>query len=128
MKTFSDLAVPDPLVAALAKLGITEPTPIQEAGIPVVREGRDACLQAETGTGKTLAYLLPLFLGLLAARLIAAIRGPLFMRDAALSLTHLLAFDFSNTDDGLWEIWRPVPLDGAHVTPSKPALARGICP
>ena len=65
---------------------------------------------------------------LLAARLIAAIRGPLFMRDAALSLTHLLAFDFSNTDDGLWEIWRPVPLDGAHVTPSKPALARGICP
>jgi superfamily II DNA/RNA helicase len=49
------------LNAALAKLGITEPTPIQSAAIPLMLEGKPTCLRAETGTGKTLAYLLPIF-------------------------------------------------------------------
>lgn len=57
---FSELGLNETLVAALAKLGITEPMPIQVAAWPVVRAGQDASLQAETGTGKTLAYLLPL--------------------------------------------------------------------
>ena len=59
--TFADLRVPADLIAALAKQGITEPTPIQDAALPVLLEGKDAYLNAETGTGKTLAYLLPLF-------------------------------------------------------------------
>ena len=59
--SFADLKVRPEFVAALAKQGITEPTAIQVAALPVVMEGRDACLHAETGTGKTLAYLLPLF-------------------------------------------------------------------
>ena len=58
--TFHDLGLADSLTAALTRLGITEPTPIQAAALPAVREGRDVSLQAETGTGKTLAYLLPL--------------------------------------------------------------------
>ena len=49
------------LVAALAKQGITEPTAIQIAAIPILSSGADAYLNAETGTGKTLAYLLPIF-------------------------------------------------------------------
>ncbi len=60
-KTFPELGVPPDLVAALAKQQITEPTAIQVAALPVLREGKDAYLNAETGTGKTLAYLLPLF-------------------------------------------------------------------
>jgi superfamily II DNA/RNA helicase len=59
--TFTDLLVPSELVAALAKQQITEPTPIQVAALPVLLEGSDAYLHAETGTGKTLAYLLPIF-------------------------------------------------------------------
>lgn len=59
--TFDQLHVPPALVAALAKQDISEPTPIQAAAIPVLAAGRDAYLHAETGTGKTLAYLLPLF-------------------------------------------------------------------
>jgi len=59
--TFSDLQVPPELIAALAKQDITEPTPIQIAALPVLLAGKDAYLHAETGTGKTLAYLLPLF-------------------------------------------------------------------
>ncbi len=58
--TFAELGVAPVLDAALAKQGITEPTPIQAAAIPVLSGGGDAYLLAETGTGKTLAYLLPL--------------------------------------------------------------------
>ncbi len=59
--SFAELGVSADLVRALAKQDISEPTPIQTAAIPVLATGRDAYLQAETGTGKTLAYLLPLF-------------------------------------------------------------------
>ena len=58
---FSDIGVNPELVAALAKQSISEPTPIQTIAYPVLLEGKDAYLNAETGTGKTLAYLLPLF-------------------------------------------------------------------
>ncbi len=59
--TFTDLLLPTELIAALAKQQISEPTPIQSAAMPVLMTGKDAYLNAETGTGKTLAYLLPLF-------------------------------------------------------------------
>jgi len=58
--TFSDLQVPEDLVKALAQQAITEPTAIQTVAYPVLGSGKDAYLCAETGTGKTLAYLLPL--------------------------------------------------------------------
>src|SRR5258706_9762878 len=66
--TFAEIAVPPDLVAALAKQQITEPTAIQIAALPVVLAGKDAYLNAETGTGKTLAYLLPIFCRLDAQR------------------------------------------------------------
>jgi ATP-dependent RNA helicase DeaD len=59
--TFAEIGVPPALVAALAQQQITQPTAIQAAAFPVLLAGRDAYLHAETGTGKTLAYLLPLF-------------------------------------------------------------------
>lgn len=59
--TFPELAVPADLLTALARAGISEPTPIQAAALPLLMAGRDAYLHAETGTGKTLAYVLPLF-------------------------------------------------------------------
>ena len=58
---FADLQLPPELVGALSKQQITDPTPIQLAAIPALLAGKDAYLHAETGTGKTLAYLLPLF-------------------------------------------------------------------
>ncbi len=59
--TFTDLLLPPDLIAALSKQQISEPMPIQSAAIPPLMAGKDAYLNAETGTGKTLAYLLPLF-------------------------------------------------------------------
>src|SRR6187431_1732168 len=59
--TFTDLLPAPELIAALEKQQISRPTPIQTAALPVLLAGRDAYLHAETGTGKTLAYLLPIF-------------------------------------------------------------------
>jgi superfamily II DNA/RNA helicase len=59
--SFIDLQIPPELISALAKQKIADPTPIQIAALPVLLAGKDAYLHAETGTGKTLAYLLPLF-------------------------------------------------------------------
>ena len=57
--TFDDLNLNTPLLSALDDLGYTTPTTIQERVFPVVMSGRDVCGIAQTGTGKTFAYLLP---------------------------------------------------------------------
>ena len=59
--TFIELQLAPELIAALEQQDISSPTPIQDAALPVLLAGRDAYLHAETGTGKTLAYLLPIF-------------------------------------------------------------------
>ena len=57
--TFEDLNLNTPLFSALSDLGYTNPTTIQHRVFPVVMSGRDVCGIAQTGTGKTFAYLLP---------------------------------------------------------------------
>ena len=59
MKSFEDLKVNKPQLKALNDMGIHTPTPIQEKSIPAVNSGNDMVGLAQTGTGKTLAYLLP---------------------------------------------------------------------
>jgi len=58
--TFSNLRLIKPLVMALDKKGYTEPTPIQEQAIPHILEGKDIFGCAQTGTGKTAAFALPI--------------------------------------------------------------------
>src|SRR5687768_6158639 len=58
--TFSDLKLIKPLVLALDKKGYTDPTPIQQQAIPHVLAGRDIFGCAQTGTGKTAAFALPI--------------------------------------------------------------------
>lgn len=58
--TFLDLNLSTPLLNALNELGIENPTPIQEKVYPAVMSGRDTVGIAQTGTGKTYAYLLPI--------------------------------------------------------------------
>ena len=59
--TFSSLNLTKPVQEAIDSLGFTTPTPIQLEAIPKGNEGRDLLAAAQTGTGKTLAYLIPLF-------------------------------------------------------------------
>ena len=60
MTTFRELGLSEPILEALAHLGYEDPTPIQEQAIPALLEGRDVIGQAQTGTGKTAAFGLPL--------------------------------------------------------------------
>jgi ATP-dependent RNA helicase DeaD len=60
MATFSELGLSEPLLDALQHLGYEKPTPIQEEAIPGLLQGRDVIGQAQTGTGKTAAFGLPL--------------------------------------------------------------------
>ncbi|HUW06869.1 MAG TPA: DEAD/DEAH box helicase, partial [Williamwhitmania sp.] len=58
--TFDELNLTKPLLNAIADVGYENPTPIQEKAFPVIMSGRDVVGIAQTGTGKTLAYLLPM--------------------------------------------------------------------
>ena len=60
MKTFEDFDLPKSLQKAVEELGFSNPTPIQEKAFPVILSGRDMMGIAQTGTGKTFAYLLPI--------------------------------------------------------------------
>lgn len=60
MITFEMLNLSRPLYQAIDDLGFKEPTPIQAESIPVILSGRDVVGIAQTGTGKTFAYLLPI--------------------------------------------------------------------
>jgi len=57
---FEELHLQDTLLKAIKKSGFTEPTPIQEKCIPVIKEGKDVVGQSLTGSGKTAAFGLPL--------------------------------------------------------------------
>ncbi len=60
MNTFEQFNLPKFLQKAIDEMGLTTPTPIQEKSFSVIMSGRDVMGIAQTGTGKTLAYLLPL--------------------------------------------------------------------
>src|SRR3954467_9442275 len=58
--SFSDLKLIKPLILALEKKGYNQPTPIQQQAIPLILEGKDIFGCAQTGTGKTAAFALPI--------------------------------------------------------------------
>ncbi|MGE0207353.1 MAG: DEAD/DEAH box helicase [Candidatus Babeliales bacterium] len=66
--TFSDFAIEDQLKTNIAKKGYVLPTPIQDQAIPSLLEGRDVIASANTGTGKTAAFLIPLIQNVLAKK------------------------------------------------------------
>ncbi len=75
MSNFTDLNLSEPLLRALADEGYTTPTPIQAGAIPHLMAGRDLLGLAQTGTGKTAAFALPILHRLLANRRPAPAKG-----------------------------------------------------
>lgn len=65
MTTFTDLGLPAELVETLERMQITVPTPIQTATIPTAISGRDVLASAQTGSGKTIAYSVPMLMYLI---------------------------------------------------------------
>jgi len=58
---FIDFKIDEKIVNVLKNTGITSPTPIQEQCIDIIKNGADVIAEAQTGTGKTLAFLIPIF-------------------------------------------------------------------
>ena len=88
MTSFAELGLAKPLLAALAAKGYDKPTPIQKQSIPHLLEGRDLCGIAQTGTGKTAAFALPIIQQMEER---ATKRQPLACRALVLSPTRELA-------------------------------------
>ncbi|MBU3180759.1 DEAD/DEAH box helicase [Clostridium psychrophilum] len=61
MMKFKELGLNEDILSIIKIEGITEPTPIQEQSIQLIKDGSDVIAEAQTGTGKTLAFLLPMF-------------------------------------------------------------------
>ena len=81
MNKFSELTLSASLQSNLTRNGFVQPTPVQAQAIPPALEGRDVVATAQTGTGKTLAFLLPIF------ELLS--RGLIFSDDFLLQLLQL---------------------------------------
>jgi len=123
---FSDLGLSQPILAALSAAGYSKPTPIQCQAIPPVLSGRDLCGIAQTGTGKTAAFALPML-----QRLAANPRrpAPRTCRALVLSPTRELA---SQIADSFRAYGAGLPLSTAVVFGGVPIgrqrqqLARGV--
>ena len=81
--TFADLQLSDSVLRAVADAGYETPTPIQEQAIPVILMGRDILGCAQTGTGKTASFTLPMIDILTAGRAKARIAPSLLRNRAA---------------------------------------------
>ena len=60
--TFAELNIAKPILTALDRSGYTHPTPIHEQAIPFALAGRDLLLSAQTGSGKTAAFVIPVLI------------------------------------------------------------------
>ncbi|MDZ4382413.1 MAG: ATP-dependent RNA helicase DbpA [Parvibaculum sp.] len=92
--TFADLGIAEPLCRTLADQNYIHPTPIQAQSIPALLEGRDLLGLAQTGTGKTAAFALPILQKLTADR---AKAGPKEARAVILAPTRELAMQISKS-------------------------------
>lgn len=73
---FNELNIQEPILRAVSEKGYNEPTPIQEEAIPVILQGRDIFGIAQTGTGKTAAFAIPILQQLLEDRTLDTAAAP----------------------------------------------------
>ena len=126
MKTFTDLGLATPLLDALAEQGYQSPTPIQDQAIPPALEGRDVLGTAQTGTGKTAAFTLPILQHLMP---VASHPGKRPIRVLILTPTRELALQIDESI-GLYgahlRLDHAVIFGGVGQKPQTDALRQGI--
>ena len=121
---FQDLRLSEPLLRAIGEKGYTDPTPIQQQAIPPVLEGRDLQGCAQTGTGKTAAFTLPM-LQLLAAE--PAPKGRRPIRALVLTPTRELAIQIDECCRDYARYTRHcVIFGGVNQRPQVDALQKGV--
>ena len=125
--SFEKLNLRPELLAGIVKQGYVKPTPIQEKAIPVILQGRDILAGAQTGTGKTAAFALPL-LQILSAK---GSRGSRLPRALVLTPTRELAAQvgqsFLTYGQGMANPLRStIIFGGVGIQPQKQLLQRGV--
>lgn len=127
---FEDLQLDAALLAAVREAGFTEPTPIQAQAIPLVLAGRDVLGAAQTGTGKTAAFVLPILQNLMASQTDAPRGGgrrPI--RVLVLSPTRELASQIAESFESFGRqlgIRHAAVYGGVSEGPQRRALREGI--
>ena len=123
---FAPLGLAEPLLRALAQKNYTTPSPIQAQSIPYLLQGRDLIGVAQTGTGKTAAFALPILQKLAANSAPAQSRRP---RALILAPTRELAaqIDQSFADYGkFYKLIHAAVFGGVNISPQIRALNRGV--
>ncbi len=118
---FDQLIAPE-FVARLAERGITEASPIQEMSIPLAMQGRDIIGRARTGTGKTLAFALPIIQKLDPSRDRGRAPRAIIIAPTR-ELAKQVAEEFSKSGVGLTTV---TVYGGAAYNPQETALRRGV--
>jgi ATP-dependent RNA helicase RhlE len=124
--TFEELGLMEPLQRALRSENYTTPTPIQAQAIPLLLEGRDLLGIAQTGTGKTAAFSLPLLHRLAADRIKPA---PKTARALILAPTRELAVQIADSIRAYGRhlgLTQTVILGGVGQNPQVKAMSRGV--
>ncbi len=123
---FKDLKIIEPILQALEKEGYSSPTPIQQAAIPPVLSGRDLLGCAQTGTGKTAAFAIPILQ--LLSKPHAAVPGQRPIRTLILTPTRELAIQIQESFEAYGSNLRLrslVIFGGVSQVPQTQALQRG---
>src|SRR5438552_1007136 len=124
---FADLRLPEPILRALASEGYSTATPVQAQAIPFALSGRDVLGCAQTGTGKTAAFALPVL-----QRLLSVARptgGPKRARCLVLCPTRELATQIDESFQAYGkhvQFRHAVVFGGVNQRPQVDALRRGI--
>jgi ATP-dependent RNA helicase RhlE len=123
--TFNTLGLTETLLSAVSKSGYTKPTAIQEQAIPVILNGKDVMAAAQTGTGKTAGFTLPL-LQLLSKK--TRSKNPK-VKALVITPTRELAAqvqDSIHTYGTNENLSSSVVFGGVNINPQKQALRRGV--
>jgi ATP-dependent RNA helicase RhlE len=123
---FADLSLAEPLLRALNEKNYTEPSPIQAKAIPFLLQGRDLIGVAQTGTGKTAAFALPILQRLAANPAPAVPKRP---RALILAPTRELAAQIAQSFGAygkFLKLSQAAVFGGVSLSPQIRALARGV--
>src|SRR5215210_5886122 len=127
MTTFDQMGLIEPILKALNEEGYTKPTPIQHQAIPHLLEGKDLLGCAQTGTGKTAAFAIPILQNLHSEK--AMQRGPKHIKALILTPTRELAIQIGESFMAYGEhigINHLVVFGGVSQVPQVNALRHGI--
>jgi ATP-dependent RNA helicase RhlE len=127
--TFDSLGLAEPLLRAVHEAGYTTPTPIQSQAIPAVLSGGDVMGGAQTGTGKTAGFVLPMLQRLMAKPAVRDQRGKLPIRALILTPTRELAAQVEEsvrTYGKHSKLSSMVMFGGVGMQPQVDKLRRGV--